>query len=121
MSESNKSSYPQAGEFGWNELMSRDPEASAEFYSQLFGWRPEPHSPKGRPLGAPPYTLFKVGDKLIAGMVKPSMDSPTFWVPYVVVKNLEEFVARAEELQADVILPIMDIGEVGRIAVVKDP
>ena len=121
MSESNQGSCPQAGEFGWNELVSSDTAASAEFYAQLFGWRAEPHSPKGHPLGSPPYTLFKIGDNMIAGMVKPSIDSPTFWLPYVVVENLEESVAKAQQLNAEMILPIMDIGEVGRIAVVKDP
>lgn len=112
---------PQPGQFGWNELLSADPAGSANFYEKLFGWEAVPHSPKGAPIGAPPYTLFKVGERMIAGMVKPSMDTPTQWLPYVVVADVDQSVAQALELNAEVILPVTDIGEVGRIAVVKDP
>jgi len=121
MSESNETPCPQPGQFGWLELLSRDTAASASFYGHLFGWEAEPYSPQGRASDAPPYTIFKLGGNKIAGMVKPSVDSPTQWVPYVVVEDVEVSLARAVDLKAAVILPVMDIGEVGRIAVVQDP
>ena len=31
--------YKTHGAFSWSELMTNDPQAAANFYSQLFGWK----------------------------------------------------------------------------------
>ena len=122
MSSSENCSPPAAGSVSWNELVTGDTNASADFYGKLFGWKSEPFEPKGRTTGAPPYFLLKKGNKAEAGMINPMHEgAPSQWVPYVVVDDVHSSLARAESLGATTILPVTDIGEVGLIAVIKDP
>jgi predicted enzyme related to lactoylglutathione lyase len=54
MSESNDSQSMGPGQFGWNELLSTDVEASKKFYTGLFGWTTAPGP-------GPDYTVFMNG------------------------------------------------------------
>lgn len=125
MSESNECPCPpKTGHFSWNELIANDTAAAANFYGKLFGWQTVPFTPQGAPAGAPPYTLFKMdaNDMGVGGMAQPLHQGvPTHWVPYVVVDDVDASLVKASELGAKVILPTTSIGEVGRIAVIKDP
>ena len=47
--------------------------------------------------------------------------TPTQWLPYVVVDNVDTSLARAVELGAKVVLPAIPVPQVGRIAVIIDP
>jgi uncharacterized protein len=47
--------FTQPGAFSWCELLTSDPEAACDFYSQLFGW-----SLKKGQLGKTPYTVIEV-------------------------------------------------------------
>ena len=123
MSEPNQSMCPKPGHFSWNELITTNTTASAEFYGKLFGWQATPFVPKGAPQGSPPYLIFKsdANDMGAGGMMQaPSPDVPTHWLPYVVVENADQTLAKAIELSAKVLVPVMSIGEVGRIAVIQD-
>jgi len=124
MSEPKESGCGKPGEFSWNELISTNTKASADFYGKLFGWQATPFVPKGAPAGGPPYTLFKIGanDMGVGGMMAaPAPGIPTHWVPYVVVANADQSLAQAVKLGAKALTPVMAIGEVGRIAVIQDP
>ncbi len=124
MSESTESACAKPGRFSWNELITSNPQASADFYSKLFGWQPTPFTPKGAPAGGPPYTVFKkdANDMGAGGMMQAPMPGvPTHWLSYVVVENADASLAKAVTLGATVLLPVMSIGEVGRIAVIQDP
>jgi predicted enzyme related to lactoylglutathione lyase len=46
---------------------------------------------------------------------------PSQWIPYVVVDNVDQSLAKATKLGAKTCVPVMSIGEVGRIAVIQDP
>lgn len=124
MSDTNESKCGQPGAFSWNELMSANPQASAEFYGQLFGWQATPFVPPGAPAGGPPYTLFKTDANPmgVGGMLPtPAPGLPTQWVPYVVVANVETALARAVELGAKAMTRVIFLGQVGRIAIIQDP
>lgn len=124
MSDTDKSMCMKPGHFSWNELITSNPKASADFYARLFGWQPAPFVPKGAPADGPPYTLFKTdaNDMGTGGMMQaPAPGVPTHWLPYVVVENADQSLAKAVELGAKVLAPVMSIGEVGRIAVIQDP
>lgn len=124
MSEPNQSMCPKPGHFSWNELITTDTQASAAFYGKLFGWQATPFTPKGTPAGEPPYTLFKTdaNDMGAGGMMQcPEPGIPSHWLPYVVVENVDTSLAKASGLGAKTLLPVMAIGEVGRIAVIQDP
>lgn len=124
MSESKDCTPPPAGAFSWNELITKDAKASGAFYSKLFGWKPTPFSPPGAPAGNPPYNLWKMdGNEMgVGGMMQAQHpNAPTQWIPYVVVDDVAKSLAQAEKLGAKTCLPIMSIGEMGRIAVIQDP
>ena len=58
----------------------------------------------------------------VGGMMQvPDPKMPTQWVPYVVVGNVDESLAKAVKLGAKTCLPVTSIGEIGRIAVIQDP
>ena len=116
---------PKPGHFSWNELLTTDTKASAEFYGKLFGWKAEAFVPPGTPPGAPPYLVFKTkpGDPMGAGgmMQAPAPGIPTHWMAYVIVENADQSLSKAVELGAKALTPVMAIGGVGRVAVIQDP
>ena len=124
MSDADKSMCLKPGRFSWNELISTDTKASADFYGKLFGWQATPFVPQGAPAGGPPYLIFKTDatDMGAGGMMQaPAPGIPTHWLPYVVVENVDQSVALAVKLGAKALTPVIAIGEVGRIAVLQDP
>ncbi len=101
----------------WNELVTSDTAAAETFYSSLFGWKTVPFSG-----GEKPYTMWQNGDRCFGGMLATPMPGvPTHWLHYVAVESVDESLAKAVGLGASVCLPTTDIGEAGRIAVLKDP
>jgi uncharacterized protein len=124
MSDTDNSTCMKPGHFSWNELITTNPKASADFYGKLLGWQAVPFTPKGAPTGGPPYTLFKTdaNDMGAGGMMQaPAPGVPTHWLPYVVVGDVDKSLAQAVKLGAKVLVPVMSIGEVGRVAVIQDP
>jgi predicted enzyme related to lactoylglutathione lyase len=113
------------GHVSWNELVTTNSKAAAEFYGKLFGWQATPYVPKGAPDGGPPYSIFKmtVADEMgLGGMMQaPQPGMPSQWLPYVVVEDVDDSLKKAARLGAKVCVPAMSIGEVGRIAVIQDP
>jgi predicted enzyme related to lactoylglutathione lyase len=102
----------------WNELMTPDVDAVTPFYEGLFGWKRDDQS-----MGdGPPYTLWMLGDRGVAGgMVPPMEGMPSFWGIYFSVADADATVAKAQELGATVLAGPMDIPDVGRFATLTDP
>jgi hypothetical protein len=104
------------GAFSWNELTTTDPKAALEFYTKLFGWTTEVMN-----MGME-YTVVKAGGQPIGGvMALPREGCPVTWTTYVTVDNIDETVKLAESLGGRIIVPPMDIPEVGRLAIFADP
>jgi hypothetical protein len=103
----------------WYELMTTDPAAAEIFYDKVVGWTSEPYE------GAPnPYTAFKRSDDVaVAGLMKTpqGMNMPPFWAMYVAVPKFEDAVAHIKRLGGSELSPVIDIPEVGRIRMMKDP
>ena len=112
------------GQVSWNELLSPDPTAAAQFYQALFGWRAAPYRPSVPLENLPPYTLFHSGpdDTDAAGMLPaPDPAQPAQWLPYFVVPDLDTALQTAGALGATPVGPVRNLGRVGRIAVIRDP
>jgi predicted enzyme related to lactoylglutathione lyase len=109
----------EAGAFAWNELNTRDLDASKAFYSEVFGWTPNDMDMEGMA-----YTEWKLGDRSVAGMMAmPDMvpaEVPPHWLVYFGVEDTDATVARAGELGGTVMVPPTDIPP-GRFAVIGDP
>lgn len=115
---------PKAGEFSWNELLTTDTAAAQSFYSQLFGWKTEPFNPGGVASGGPPYLVFKTAESAmgVGGMMAcPAPGMPAQWHAYVVVKNVDATLAQTAKLGGKVLMPAMDVPQVGRVAMIQDP
>jgi predicted enzyme related to lactoylglutathione lyase len=92
------------------------PEAR-KFYESLFGWQ---LSDIAMPGGGGNYTLIGVGEGVGGGMMADT-DVPPHWLAYVGVDDVRAKTDRAKSLGAVVIQDVMDVGEYGRMSVIKDP
>ena len=110
----------EPGSFTWNELATRDIDASHAFYSAVLPWTYEEQD-----FGGMKYTLWKVGDQMVAGGM-PMGDEfpaevPSYWAVYFAVDDTDATAQRATELGGTVIRQPSDIPDVGRFAVLADP
>lgn len=108
------------GAFSWNELMTPDPTAAANFYRQLLGW-----SFDTMDMGSGPYRVVKVGDKSLGGIMGMPPDAPAgmppMWGCYITVDNADETAGECAALGGKVLMPPTDIEGIGRFAVLQDP
>jgi hypothetical protein len=104
------------GAFSWNELGSPDLDASQQFYSALFDWTVEPLE------GSPqPYLTIKNGDANNGGMrALDSPGPPPHWLVYFAIEDIDDGLAKVEQLGGTKHMGPLDIG-VAKIAVVADP
>jgi uncharacterized protein len=101
----------------WNELMTSDPEAAANFYAKMFGWKVQVMD-----IGTGPYRIMSDGDEMVAGIGQAPQDMPvSAWVIYFQVSDADATLASVTELGGTVLVPAMDIPTVGRIAWATDP
>ena len=108
----------QHGAFSWNELLTTDLEGAKTFYSKMFNWQLEDVN------NDMPYTLAKVGDQQIAGMMTTSpeaMGMPPMWGGYVTVDDVEESAKQTVTLGGKILMETRDIPKVGRFCVIADP
>ncbi len=103
--------------FGWMQLQSASVKESSDFYRQLFDWKVD-H--KGM-ADDDSYTEIDAGEGPCAG-ISHNTEAPPMWVPFVNVENIEESTAKAEELGADTLTEVAEIGEgMGWYSVIQDP
>jgi uncharacterized protein len=105
------------GVFVWDELGTTDANAAQRFYEQVFDWTT---SDLGAEYGG--YRIFNRGETGIAGLMGLQDGSiPPHWQPYVAVDDPDRTAAKAIELGGSVVVQTMDVPEVGRVAVLRDP
>ncbi|XTZ17155.1 VOC family protein [Micromonospora echinospora] len=107
------------GSMAWNELVTPDPEAAKVFYELVFGWHPEEQPTDG------PYTGWRLGDRIVAGMMPPlgdgfPADLPAYWAVYFAVDDADATADRAVRLGGEVLVPPRD-SRSGRYAALRDP
>jgi predicted enzyme related to lactoylglutathione lyase len=102
------------GALVWNELQSPDVDASASFYSALFGWKVEQFPMEERYLGI---ENDGAGNGGIRDLVPPS---PPNWLTYFGIPDIDEGIAKVGELGGMVLAGPIDI-QMAKIAVVSDP
>lgn len=114
-----KQNIPSHGKFVWHDLMTTDVPGAIRFYSALLGWEV-----KAIDMGKNgTYNLIFAGSRDIGGIVGMSpAECPTpTWVGYATVDSVEAAVGRAQQHGGRVVMPGMDIENVGRAAMVSDP
>lgn len=110
----------EPGSFTWNELLSRDPQASRDFLGTLFGYEWE--AMEG--VEQMEYYTAKVGGRNVLGtmVVPPAIPAevPSYWNTYFAVADTDDTVARAVASGGSVLAPAFD-SPFGRMAVLADP
>ncbi len=121
------------GSMSWNELATRDLEATRAFYSAIMPWDFELFRP-GDDISPPEYWVIKLptkvdgdgdaDDDFNGGVIL--MDEnwpaeiPSHWMVYFLVEDTEATAAKAAELGGNVSVPPFDTSA-GKIAVLNDP
>lgn len=103
----------------WYELMTSDTAAAETFYKNVVGWTSAPFGDSPQP-----YTIFKrSGDKGVAGLMKTpeGMHFPPFWAMYIAVPNFDDGAAHIKRLGGSELSPVIDVPNVGRMQMMKDP
>lgn len=117
---------PKHGEFCWNELAVENLEKSEKFYSEIFGWSFQ----KSEAAGMKYYEVGFENGRRFGGMWEitdeckaedSSEDFSPRWGNYIAVDDVDESASKAFELGGTIVQPPMDIPNVGRFCVIKDP
>lgn len=109
------------GHFHWNELRTRNADAAMKFYKETVGWSFEASK---TPDGAT-YWVALVNGHPVAGLF--SLDDPRFdgvpesWMSFLAVDDVDARVGKAIAAGAKLVMPIFDVPNVGRIAMLLEP
>jgi len=100
------------------ELNTSDPARAKEFYQKLFDWKlqdvPMP--------GGETYTMIDVGGGTGGGIMKSKQPgTPSFWLAYIDVDDIQASTKRAKELGGKVMLDVTEVGDFGFMSVITDP
>ena len=109
------------GALSWNELNTRDTEASKSFYGAVFGWSFEDND-MGE-MGT--YTTLKLGDDMVGGMLDMGARGvpeqvPAHWQVYFAVEDTDAAVEQAKGAGGSVMVEPMEV-PAGRFAILTDP
>ena len=104
------------GKFVWHEHVSTEPAKAQEFFKQLLGWEYEVFKPGGYD-----YAMITSGGQMHGGFPQVPDGTPSHWVGNVAVENVDETAEKATSAGGSVLVGPMDITEVGRYAVIRDP
>ena len=101
---------PEIGRITWTDLTVDDAERVRDFYTAVVGWKVEP-------VGMGDYDDFSMlapaSGEAVAGVChKRGMNAaiPSQWLVYITVADLDQSIARCEELGGEVISPPKDLG-----------
>lgn len=102
----------------WVDLMTSDLQASKTFYGTLFGWE---FADSGDEFGN--YNMATKDGHNVAGMMAnpPENPGPDGWTTYIATADVDATLRTAGEGGANTVMEAMDVGDVGRMAMVVDP
>ena len=105
------------GVFVWDELGTTDVAGAEAFYGEVFGWTTNDMGPD---YGG--YKVFQRGETRVGGlMALPDESMPAGWQPYVAIEDVDGTTKKATELGGSALMEPMDVPNVGRLAVIRDP
>lgn len=105
---------------GWAECMAPDRAKAVAFYNEVLGTSSEDFD-----MGvSSAYTVLKVGDTSIAGVMEPNPNAagmPPAWLVYFNVADCDETAGKVKSLGGQTFMEPTTIEMAGRVAVVSDP
>jgi predicted enzyme related to lactoylglutathione lyase len=109
--------YPH-GTPSWVELNTTDGDASASFYTQLFGWSASDAGPVEETGG---YRMFLQDGKSVAGLMARDDLPHGAWATYVSVDDADSIAKKVSSAGGSTVVEPMDVMDIGRMAVFTDP
>ena len=109
----------EPGKFVWHTLTSENLEASKKFYAALLGWQYADTTVLGKK-----YTVARLGKQPVAGLRGPDPElgkTASHWLAYMSAADVDGTVAKARAAGAKVLAGPVDVGTLGRAAVLADP
>jgi predicted enzyme related to lactoylglutathione lyase len=109
----------EPGKFVWHTLTSENLEASKTFYAALLGWQYSDTTVLGKK-----YTVARLGKQPVAGMRGPDAElgkTASHWLAYMSAADVDSTVTKARAAGAKVLAGPVDVGSLGRAAVLADP
>lgn len=104
------------GALAWNDLVTPDVQASAEFYCRLFAWSTESFEGMGMP-----YLVVRNSDgHTTGGIRKATSTEPCYWLVYLGTDDLDASLERVSQLGGSQLMDPIEI-PAGRLAAVQDP
>ncbi len=109
------------GHFHWNELRTRNAERAMTFYSDTIGWTFE----ASKTHDGATYWVALMNGHPVAGLF-PLDDErfkcvPESWMSFLAVDDVDARVKKATAAGAKLMMPIFDVPNVGRIAMLLEP
>jgi predicted enzyme related to lactoylglutathione lyase len=105
------------GKFVWFEHASNDIPQARGFYEKLFGWNTEMMAMSS----GDPYPVIHNGDDGIGGYAKAPPGSPSQWLSYLAVTDVDSSYKAALAAGAKSVMAPTDYGSAGRAATLADP
>lgn len=109
----------------WIDLSTDDIDASADFYRELLGWE---YTDQGEEFGG--YRIIQRDGQPVGGAMSSLMGPdgpteepqyPTAWTVYLKVDDIDAALAATTKHGGTVVVPAMEVGELGRMAIIFDP
>lgn len=107
-------SVPGPGTFCWETVTTPNAGAIKDFYQAVLGWTADV-GPAG-----PDSVVFKVGEFPVAD-VQEGEHAPPHWLTYVVAGEANAAREKAKALGANIIMPLIEVPNVGNIVLIQDP
>jgi uncharacterized protein len=116
-----RTSYTQ-GTPNWVDLQTTDQQGAKAFYAGLFGWT---YDDQPMPQG-PVYSMAQIGEDNVAAIAPQSPDMaaqgvPPMWNTYIAVDSVDDAAAKVEAAGGQMVMPVFDVMDAGRMAFVLDP
>jgi uncharacterized protein len=108
------------GTLNWNQCQTDDPGRAAQFYADVFGYGVTEIDLGG----GEPFRVLEVDGRGVAGVrdhIPQLGDMPAHWSTVFAVDDTDAAVAAARELGGTVVMEPLDLPDIGRIAVLRDP
>jgi uncharacterized protein len=107
------------GKFVWHDLVADDVASVRRFYGELLGWQFTDATRLNRP-----YLVARHQGRLVGGIVAVdpvANQEVSQWIGYQSVANVDAAVAAVEKAGGKTLVAPVNVGSVGRAAVVSDP
>jgi uncharacterized protein len=101
----------------WIDLMTSNSDASRAFYGEIFGWTWEDPGPDYGGY----FNFLLDGVQVAGGMQNNQAGMPDVWSVYLATDDAQATVDAAVALGGEVIVPPMDVTDLGTMAVMTDP